>query len=73
MKNKQAIEDVLSKYSAERRVDIQLICNLINEHIDSKFEFGVQYNMPAWYLPHSIYPAGYHCDPKQPLPFASVG
>ena len=72
MKNKQAIDDVLSKYSAERRVDIQSICDLINEHIDPKFEFGVQYNMPAWYLPHSIYPDGYHCDPKQPLPFASV-
>ncbi len=28
--------------------------------------------MIGWFVPHSIYPAGYHCDPKQPLPFASI-
>ncbi len=44
----------------------------IRKNLDPKFEEGVQYNMPAFYLPHSEYPAGYHCDPKQPLPFASV-
>lgn len=26
-----------------------------------------------WYcVPHSIYPAGYHCKPEQPLPFAAI-
>ena len=28
--------------------------------------------MPGWFLSHSEYPAGYHCDPEQPLPFVSV-
>jgi hypothetical protein len=26
----------------------------------------------GWSVPHSTYPAGYHCDPKQPLPFMSI-
>jgi hypothetical protein len=26
----------------------------------------------CWVVPHSVYPAGYHCDPKLPLPFLSV-
>jgi hypothetical protein len=28
--------------------------------------------MIGYFVPHSIYPAGYHCDPRQPLPFAGL-
>jgi len=28
--------------------------------------------LPAWVVPHRLYPAGYHADPKQPLPFISL-
>jgi len=28
--------------------------------------------MIGYYVPHRLYPADYHCDPKQPLPFASL-
>jgi hypothetical protein len=30
------------------------------------------YGMIGYAIPHSVYPKGYHCDPKQPLPFASL-
>ncbi len=33
---------------------------------------GIQSGALFWYLPHSIYPDGYHCDPEQPLPFAGI-
>ena len=33
----------------------------------------MQYGMIGYYVPHRVYPAGYHCDPKQPLPFAAPG
>jgi len=33
----------------------------------------MQYGMIGYYVPPRVYPAGYHCDPKQPLPFASLG
>ena len=26
----------------------------------------------GYFVPHSVYPPGYHCDPKQPLPFAGL-
>lgn len=29
--------------------------------------------MIGYYVPHRVYPAGYHCDPRQPLPFAALG
>ncbi len=28
--------------------------------------------MIGYFVPHSLFPAGYHCDPKQPLPFAGL-
>ena len=31
----------------------------------------MQYGMIGYYVPHRVFPAGYHCDPKQPLPFAA--
>jgi len=41
----------------------------IRENIPDGFHEQMQYGMPAWVVPHSLYPAGYHCDTKQPLPF----
>ena len=30
------------------------------------------YGMIAYVVPHSMYPDGYHCDPKLPLPFMNL-
>jgi hypothetical protein len=32
----------------------------------------MQYGMIGYSVPHRVFPAGYHCDPKQPLPFAAL-
>jgi len=45
---------------------------VIGEAIPAGFEEGILYNMISYYVPHSLYPAGYHCDPKIPLPFISI-
>ena len=66
------VEAYLGELTEERRDVLEAVFAVIAKNIDSKFEFGMQYGMPAWFLPHSEYPSGYHCDPKQPLPFASV-
>ncbi|MFI4881976.1 MAG: DUF1801 domain-containing protein, partial [Phycisphaerales bacterium JB064] len=66
------IEQYMAALPEDRRQAVDAIRAVINKNIDKAFEHGMQYGMPAWYVPHSIYPAGYHCDPKQPLPFASV-
>lgn len=73
MKIKAAsIEEYLNALEPDRRVALEAVRKVINKNIDKKFEEGMQYGMPAWFVPHSIYPDGYHCDPKQPVPFASV-
>jgi hypothetical protein len=32
----------------------------------------MSYGMIGYVVPHSIYPAGYHCDTKLPLPFLNL-
>jgi len=36
------------------------------------FEECINYGMISYVIPHSLYPAGYHCDPTLPLPFVSI-
>jgi hypothetical protein len=45
---------------------------VILENLDERYEEGIQYGMFGYYVPRRVYPAGYHCDPKQPLPFAAL-
>ena len=46
---------------------------VIAENIPNGFEEVINYNMIGFVVPHSLYPAGYHCDPKSPLPFINIG
>jgi len=32
----------------------------------------MQYGMIGYYVPHSVYAPGYHCDPRMPVPFAAL-
>jgi len=57
----------------DRREAIAAVRQVIVDNLDPGFEEGVQYGMIGYYVPHSRFPAGYHCDPKQPLPMAHLG
>jgi hypothetical protein len=41
----------------------------ILKNLPTGFEECISYGMVGYVVPHSIYPSGYHCDPKRPLPF----
>ena len=66
------VEEYLASLPDDRRTAIEAVRKVVAKNIDKAFEEGIQYGMLGWYLPHSSYPEGYHCDPRQPLPFASV-
>lgn len=57
---------------ADRREAIEAIRGVILENLGEGFEEGMGYGMLGYSVPHRVYPAGYHCDPKQPLPFLSI-
>lgn len=56
----------------ERRAAMLKLRETIIKNLPKGFQEGVGYGMLGWSVPHSTYPAGYHCDPKQPLPFLGI-
>ena len=64
-------EDYISQVPLERQDSLRALRKTIKNHLPKGFEEGIQYGMIAYYVPHSLYPDGYHCNPKQPLPFMS--
>lgn len=41
-------------------------------NIPKGFSEQLSYGSLGYVVPHSIYPKGYHCDPKLPLPFIAL-
>jgi hypothetical protein len=56
----------------ERKEVVLKIREAIFQNLPEGFEEVVNYGMLGYVVPHSIYPKGYHCDPKLPLPFMSL-
>lgn len=73
-----SVEQYLASLPEDRRQAISAIRRVILENLDrgpdgkSGFAEGMQYGMIGYFVPHSVFPPGYHCDPKQPLPFAGL-
>lgn len=65
-------EQYINELPADRKEAVIELRNTIRKNIPKGFQEGIGYGMLCWTIPHSIYPAGYHCDPKQPLPFVSL-
>ena len=66
------VEQYLAELPEERRTAIQAVRKVIRKNLDKNCEEGMQYGMIGFYVPHSVYPPGYHCDPKQPLPYVCL-
>jgi len=62
----------LSELPADRRAAIEAVRKVILKNLDKGYIENMSYGMITWCVPHSIYPAGYHCDPKQAVPFAAL-
>lgn len=74
MKSKaKTVTQYLAELPADRRTAIEAVRKVILKNLDKQYEEGMQYGMIGYYVPHKVYPAGYHCDPKQPLPFVCLG
>ena len=66
------VPEYLASLPDDRRNALESLRKVFAANMDPLFEEGMQYGMIGYYLPHRVYPAGYHCDPKQPLPFAGL-
>lgn len=66
------IQDYFDALPADRKEPMLALWNAIGDNIPEGFEPQMCYNMPSYVIPHSLYPAGYHCDPKLPLGYISI-
>lgn len=64
-------EDYISQAPEARQEALKKLRETIKTNLPKGFEEGIQYGMIGYYVPHSMYPDGYHCSPKEPLPFMS--
>ncbi len=75
------VEQYLGSLPDDRRAALTAIRKVILANLDrgpdgksgvGGFTEGMQYGMIGYAVPHSVFPPGYHCDPKQPLPYAGL-
>ena len=62
----------LKEVPQERRDVVVAVRETILANLPPGYEEGMQYGMIGYFVPHRIYPDGYHCDPTQPLPYAAL-
>ena len=62
----------LKELPDDRRAAISKLRQVIRKHLPKGIEEQMSYGMIGYVVPHRLYPAGYHVDPKQPVPFAGL-
>ena len=66
------VPEYIDSLPADRKKSMVAIRKAILKNLPKGFEEVMSYGMIGYVVPHKLYPAGYHCDPKLPLPFISI-
>jgi hypothetical protein len=70
--NAPSPEAYLAELPEDRRAVMEQLRSVVLENLPAGFEEVMSYGMLGYVVPHAIYPDGYHCDPKLPLPFMNL-
>ena len=65
-------KDYIDQLPEERKKAFNKLRKTVLDNIPKGFEECMNFGMLGYVVPKSIYPAGYHCDPKLPLPFTNI-
>jgi hypothetical protein len=65
-------EDYMDQLPEDRKPMMRALREAILTNIPKGFKEEMSYGMLGYVVPHSIYPSGYHCTPKLPLPFMNL-
>jgi hypothetical protein len=66
------VEEILENIPEDRKEAFLKLHQTIIDHLPKGFEAGISYGGLGYIIPHSLYPAGYHGKPSEPLPFAGL-
>jgi uncharacterized protein YdhG (YjbR/CyaY superfamily) len=70
--NALTIKQYIDSIPEDRKKVINRLIDVISHNIPKGFSKVISYGYPGFVIPHLLYPDGYHCDTKLPLPFISV-
>ena len=66
------VKQYLDALPDDRRKALNAIRKVVKANLDHRIEEGIMHGMIGYFVPLSVYPAGYHCSPDTPLPFLSL-
>lgn len=66
------VDEYIAELPADRKDAISRLRKEIKKNLPKGFKEEMSYGMIGYVVPHSLYPPGYHCNPKLPLPFLNV-
>ena len=65
-------DEYIASLPEDRKDVMTKLRSAIKKNLPKGFEEGMGYGNLGWVVPHKLYPPGYHCDPKTPLPFLGI-
>jgi len=68
----KTVEEILTNLPPDRAETFNRLHNVIVKNLPQGFEAAMSYGGLGYVVPHTLYPAGYHCKPTEPLPFAGI-
>lgn len=68
----ESVEEYLENIPEERKPAMNKLRKIVKDNIPKGFEECLSYGMIGYVVPHIIYPDGYHCNTKLPLPFINI-
>ena len=68
----KTVEEILISLPEDRFEPFNKLHDVIMKNLPKGFEAAISYGGLGYVIPHSLYPAGYHCKPIEPLPFAGI-
>jgi hypothetical protein len=69
----RTVPQYIEELPPDRRSAISAVRDVILANLPAGYEEVMQYGMIGYVVPHRLYPAGYHCKPSDPLPYAALG
>jgi hypothetical protein len=70
--NGKTVKEILDNLPHDRLVPFNKLHDVIVKNLPKGFEASISYGGLGYVVPHTLYPAGYHCNPSEPLPFAGI-
>lgn len=65
-------DEYVNALPEDRQAAIQALRKTIKNNLPKGFQECMNYGMIGYVVPHKLYPSGYHCDPRLPLPFMNI-